>query len=399
MKTYDHLPYDVSAILRDIVAKVETNLVDESTLEIPRVTFRDETYINLVNTLKVDSESIQAKGKRYPLIALVRNYDIGINARNPYQDLQLDIVILTLTDPKLRTLDRIKRNYTAVLYPIYTEFMEQLVLNPRFHGYYNPYPEHRLFESHNFGKRAPEGNNAYIFPDYVDALVIAGLKLRLNRPRVASFNYGPTAVLQYQNNVSYITCAVDGIVLSVTLAQAIYVDTSATGTPAYSVVFVLPDVDDNEVIPITVGATINKTVQGDGRFYGYVRCADGITESRLAFYYEVNQGTIVKYSTASKFRIHDVTLNGFEYPYNEADVTVYKRTNRQIIKQRELSLQGGNVWQTDNYLPLVSETEETTVTMQVQRQSSTIDFVYNILIDGPGDTSTLLESTSYIKLS
>jgi hypothetical protein len=54
--TYTSLPISIPSIMKAIVSEVETNLIDEASLDIPRVSFKCETWIKLMERLSKESQ-------------------------------------------------------------------------------------------------------------------------------------------------------------------------------------------------------------------------------------------------------------------------------------------------------------------------------------------------------
>ena len=400
MKTYDYLQYRLSDVLRLNTATVSDNLASESTLDIPAVYFYAETWKELCDMLIVKGESDLSKNMRFPFIALVGNDEYDINRDQSYPEVSCTIIIVTKSDPSWRSEQRVSVNYNPILYPIYTEFLEVVALSHYFQGPYNPYPAHKCIENYNLGEQGATGGTYYKLNDNVDGLILTNFRLRLNRPRIAAFQYGPTTSLHYLNNVSELTCSNAGRDLTITLDAAQYTDNiTFVGVPVYTIVFIPLTVGgDTDIFPITIGGSYVRTVTEEGEQYGYIECNDGTTSSKLYFYYSVYGGTITKITTQNKFKLDNFQLNGFAYPDYPFDVIRKTTSNKSVIELSEILIGGGNVIESIPYVPPIADTTAITTTITEPKPTAITDVGCNVVISGPSNTSTLLESISYYKL-
>lgn len=397
-KTYNHLIPDVGEILRPLVVKVNNNLTSDDDLDIPRVTYREETYKELIKVLTADSKSRTKNTSRYPLVALIKRYDYNIEANSPRIGVSLDIVIVTQSDPALTSTQRKEQKYIPILRPIYCELMEQIVRCRHFHGPYDPYPSHNMYESYNFGRGSDSGNVAYQFPDYVDAIVITGLQLKVNRTIVPAFNYGPTlSYTAYINNVSQVTLSAAGNQLTITLTAATHTDLFGSSEPQYKVN--IPNGEDYTIHNIAVGGSHVHTVETSGTYIGFVSCNDGQTVSTLYFLYVVLNGEITKYTSTVKFSLENFVLSGFGYPQYPIDTVFRTIATKQMIKSHDITTNGGDVLYTATFDQMEDDTTLTTRTHMVDVPSGYRDMGYMVTIDGALDTTYLLESISYYKIS
>ena len=395
-KTYDYLPYDIAELLRSIVATVNDNLKTEPSLTIPRVSYKAETWNELCNRLKADSEGKNSES-RYPMVALIRNYEYDNGSDDPWVDTSLTIVIVTQTTSTMLSEQRQIQNYQPVLYPIYTELMEQIAFSRFFQGPYNPYPAHKMIESFNLSKSESGIDKALQLPEFVDGIIISNMRLRVNRPRVAAFTYGATKQLSYLNNVAKLTCQTGVRQLTVNFEQMNYINTAlGAPTPTYAIYFSHDGSFDNHFGP---SRSLSKSFEAEtGDFYGYIQCSDGLTISTLWFYYSLNVGNVVKYTPSSQFKLAQFNLNGFDYPDYPFNAVMQTTANKPIIQGRSISSDGGNVYEEKVYTPSVNDTQEVTTSLSFPVPTYYRDIGYQVAIDGLHNTTVLLENFSYYKL-
>ena len=399
-KTYNYLPHDVAELLRAIVATVNDNLVSETSLSIPRVTYKAETWKELCNRLKADSESSTRKATRYPMVALIRDYDYTTQDDSNYTDVSLKLIIVTQTTFDKLSEDRQAENYQPILYPIRSELMEQIALSRYFHGPYNPWPAHKCAESFNLSK--DNNNGALSLPDYVDALIITDLRLKINQQMVAGFSYGVDMTLVYLNNVNELSITASENQITVWLVGVRYVDTLSVGHPAY--VVLTPNGNgsgDYVETSITVGAQVAITFgEGypDGEYVGYIQCDDGVTISMLKFFYKISDGAVTQYTSSCVYTLEEFSLGGLDYPDYPFQVSVTTVTNKAIISRVDMSSDGGNELFTQNFTPLVATTGSIESTQYLEAPTTSYrDVICQVALNG-SETEILLDSISYYKL-
>lgn len=401
-KTYNYLPFDVSDIFRAIVATVNDNLVSETSLDIPRVTYKAETWNELCARLKADSEGDNTrKSSRYPMVALIRNYDYSNQRNSTYTDTTLTLVIVTQTTFDKLSEDRQAENYQPILYPIYSELMEQIALCRYFQGPYDPWPTHKAAESFNLSK--DNNNAAVVLPDYCDAIIITGLQLKINQQMVAGFAYGASKALIYLNNVNSLTLEAGVSDITITLIDANYVDTLAVGQPEYNV-FIPTSQSGGEYVQYSIGIGGHVAYQfepgfEDGNYTGYIECNDGVTQSRLYFFFELQDGVVIKYTSSNEFTLEDFSLGGFDYPNYPFQTSVRTKTNKAIISRIDMSSDGGNaLGDTVYFTPHTNDTETVSTDQYLEAPTSYRDVICQVTLSG-NDVDIPLESISYYKLT
>ena len=299
--TYTSLPVSIPSLMKAIVSEVEVNLTSDATLDIPRVSFKCETWIKLMERLSKESQLAQFDQEKYPLVALLRNFDEKYKANTDLVEVSLTLVIVTPSTPTKESEDREVDNYTPILYPIYAELMSVLAESPYFLGY-GISIEHTKTDNMHLGVDGTQGNTKYLLPDCVDGIIISGLKLGVIPSRCVGFNYGPPVQLTYLNNVAELSISATNYVIGVTLNNAQYIN-GVVPAPSYYLYYPISsqanmgnkkiEVDGDPVLFQTLGLE-------DGSYYGYVIGEDGTTRSSLYFAFYVKSGNAVKCTTFVK---------------------------------------------------------------------------------------------------
>lgn len=394
--TYDFLPLSVRDIFAELVAIVSDNLSTEDDLDIAQVSFKCETWIELIKRIEAEDNSATHRATKYPLIALIRNFDEKYRDDSDRYEVSLTLVIVTPSDPTALSEDREADNYVPILRPIYTELMEQIKEDNRFYGYYYHYPPHTKTESFQLGTDSPQGNKAYLLPDCVDGIIISDLVLQVYPDRCSNTVTGPTISTVYVNNVSELSGSATITDLTITFVSATYTDTLTVGYGASPQYMIHCDTADTDT-PIVVEGTkvISSVGIADGWYKGYIYCDDGVTESRLYFYYRVYGARFITYSQQSKMLLTNFTLTGTYYTDYPFDViTRFKSFPGADIARQTLSIDGGNEQWSETYQPLVNDSGSDTNKLYEALTTTYRDVTDEVTI-GSGDA--YLNNISYFK--
>jgi len=390
--TYTSLPISIPSIMKAIVSEVETNLIDEASLDIPRVSFKCETWIKLMERLSKESQVATFDEAKYPLVALLRNFDEKYKANTDLVEVSLTLVIVTPSTPTKESEDREVDNYTPILYPIYAELMSVLAESPYFLGY-GISIEHTKTDNMHLGVDGTQGNTKYLLPDCVDGIIISGLKLGVVPSRCVGFNYGPAVQLTYLNNISDLDIYSNDSSITVTLNGAQYINTGFGATPLYYLN--VPTSSGTAIdYAIDIAEDITFQINGlkDNSYSAYVWCDDGLTISTLYFTFYVKKNKVVKYTRSVKYELTNFIVTGEEYSDYPFDVThkfIYSEKN---IEQIELISNGGNVQYQKFFAPYVLDTTQITTTINQEKPLYPTDVTYAVLVDGQ-----YLESQSFYK--
>lgn len=382
-KTYRFLPVSIPDIFEDIVSTVSSNLSTDPELYIPSVYYRCETWMELIARLEADSKHPDYRDSRYPLIALIRNFDEKIKDNSSLNSVSLNLIIVCRSEKTMKSELREQQNYIPILRPIYAEFMECIKTSNYFNNYMELMPTHTKTESFMLGTEGNKsGNINYALPDVVDGIIITNLELDVVPQWSKLPMYAPDATLSYLNNVTSISLeGHNTTILVVRLLSANHIDLNEGTTPSYTVYFQ----HNNTTRVITVGGLFSENIStaDNGDYYGYVRSYDGITESKLYFYYKISGGAIKKLSTLSQLQLTNFGLNtygDYGYPF---DVIFRDVAESNIIKSVSLSDATGNVLYDYIYPMAVNDTTETTYNATTNGQSSEIQGIkQQVQIDG-----------------
>jgi len=133
--------------------------------------------VEVVNTLSEWSKHPTKKTEKFPLIMLFQDFEErkgtmqGINS-----EVSLNIVIATNTLNSYKSEERYTNNFKAILYPLYDEFIDRIKLSGYFESTLFP---HNKFDRVYWGKTGLYGNDGNMFNDFIDAIEIQNLDLKI----------------------------------------------------------------------------------------------------------------------------------------------------------------------------------------------------------------------------
>lgn len=158
---------DASSVLMDKYQKDQSQPKFEKPL-----TFLHGHFLEIVNTLSVYTQSEEYQDKKYPLVALIHDFEEKQKTED-VNETQIVILIANFTEPTLTAEERYEKNFYPVLYPIYNELINQLNGSPNTLGYH---VEHSKIDRLFLGKEALYKNAGVTLNDFVDAIE---LKIKL----------------------------------------------------------------------------------------------------------------------------------------------------------------------------------------------------------------------------
>lgn len=133
----------------------------------------------IANRLSLKDKNVNQKKKKYPLIAL--KLDIIENVRGNVVDFTLNLVIATYSDSNQTADQRYVNTFKPILYPLYDQFMTQLVNSGLFtwdSSLDMLVPPHQKADRPFWGTPDQDGSSRKnIFNDPIDAIEIINLKL------------------------------------------------------------------------------------------------------------------------------------------------------------------------------------------------------------------------------
>lgn len=112
---------------------------------------------------------------KFPLICLFTDINEIENVTKNTREITVDIVICNQTKPEYDTMERVVESFNPVLYPIYESLKKNISKGGVFQLDSDISKTDRFF----WGKNGIYGNTANIFNDFIDAIEIKDLKLKI----------------------------------------------------------------------------------------------------------------------------------------------------------------------------------------------------------------------------
>lgn len=173
------LPVYISSEIETIVTKVSDKLQTQLGKE---VQYMFGHPLEIVKRLQDKDSSLTQKGSKYPLIALFADFRIERGDRlDMYGKTRLNLIIANDTKPEYIAPFRYTANFIPVLYPIYTEFLNQLRLHTQFEFKNQDEIKHDVIERLFWGKSGLYGNSGNMFNDYIDCIEIQSLEITIRK--------------------------------------------------------------------------------------------------------------------------------------------------------------------------------------------------------------------------
>jgi len=137
--------------------------------------------MELIQTLaQMDKSDEMARESKYPLVYLVQDF-IETRGKIPgvYAEVSLNIIIAHQTSNTYKITDRMAKVFKPVLYPIYYTLLDKLADHVQINEYSEDIIIHQKIDRSYWGTSTVGGNEANALNDYVDAIEINNLSLKI----------------------------------------------------------------------------------------------------------------------------------------------------------------------------------------------------------------------------
>lgn len=115
--------------------------------------------------------------KKYPLIALFTDVPEAKGNARIEAEIKLHLIIAVNTLQSYSSSQRLEKNFTPTLYPIYDQLLKSICYSGYFVGCTPGDLEHTKTDRFRYGKTGIYANSAEIFKDKIDCIEIENLKL------------------------------------------------------------------------------------------------------------------------------------------------------------------------------------------------------------------------------
>lgn len=170
----------VSAFTPDILPIIQANETAalNSTL-IDTIDYQYGHTVELIQTLAQYDSSDQFRRIKYPLVWLAMDFPEARGDFNWYAKTTLNIVIAHQTSSTDKMMDRMKKVFKPVLYPIYYALLDGLAVHDLINENTQDVIKHTKYDRGYMGNITSNGNTANKLNDYVDAIELTNLSLTI----------------------------------------------------------------------------------------------------------------------------------------------------------------------------------------------------------------------------
>ena len=171
----------ISDAFRTVVAATEAAIIADTSLDwgtlAKKVYFMQGSLLEITNVLQSYTNSPSYKNKKYPLVILVRDVKEKLNKQlnGLGTSFKCHLLIITLTNPELRSDQREAQNFKPVLLPIFEELINQISKSKLFAMPTVKDMDITKWDCYFYGTK--ENIKKNIFNDYVDAIDIESITL------------------------------------------------------------------------------------------------------------------------------------------------------------------------------------------------------------------------------
>ena len=131
--------------------------------------------LEIVNLFKQATHSESVKYEQFPAICLMQDFPEKFTDAND-REVELNVVILTDTKREYEASQRYTYTFKPVLYPLYDLFLTALTESSYISGQYF---DHTRYDRLYWGKSGLYGNTGNIFNDFIDAIELENLKVKI----------------------------------------------------------------------------------------------------------------------------------------------------------------------------------------------------------------------------
>lgn len=175
------IPGQTKTLLQQIQENETATHDDDSPSLIQTIDYQYGHKRELIETLLQKDKSDEERELKYPLIYLVQDFPEDRNKiPGIYAEVSLNIIIAHHTVNTHKITERYSKVFKPVLYPIYDQFIKQLCKHKQIHDVSELTLKHRKTDRSYWGRNAVGGNDQNKLNDYVDAIEIDNLILKIN---------------------------------------------------------------------------------------------------------------------------------------------------------------------------------------------------------------------------
>jgi hypothetical protein len=167
-----------------MVDEIGTLIADAGTNLGIAINYQYGYLMELQNTLKEYSKTVEYSSKKYPLVWLVQPFSINRKDVTYYGDTTLRLFIIQESEKGLKASERMAQTFKPVIYPIYRELLKQITNNGvLFDGLMGDHVPHTVTDRYYWGE-----DQQNIINDVFDCLEISNMRLKISNKQNCSIN-------------------------------------------------------------------------------------------------------------------------------------------------------------------------------------------------------------------
>lgn len=297
-ETYSYIPKSVPTFFREIVRIVSDNLkytISDELAGMP-IYFKHGSWMEIEKQLMEDTQGRVTRNQKYPLVILIHPVNEKMNKERNASSINCDVLIVTDSEINKSVDDREADNFIPILYPIYSELLQQIQDSTLYMNYSTL--NHTKKDLYHLGQESTNGNIKYKLPDALDGVALLGLEfdlklLELGTDDICNDTECPLGrEVDIMSYISSVFVRVVGKTLSIYFESAYHYASDGSNAT-----YTIEDIVTAETQPINVGQTIHfdLSLRDDGGNAFRISCLDGDVYVDIS--YLISEHQIVSYST------------------------------------------------------------------------------------------------------
>ncbi len=168
-------------IISDIVDRMRADDSNPCTGDAPYYMYGHP--LDVIGQLQAKDSNDVYKFRKYPVVILFQDFDEDYGESHSIKSevTGLNVIIATSTSPDYISEQRYTNNFKPILQPLYELFVEHLIASRQFLEIGEGLVPHVKTDRLYWGRSGLYGNEANIFNDYIDAIEISDLHLKLSK--------------------------------------------------------------------------------------------------------------------------------------------------------------------------------------------------------------------------
>lgn len=167
--------------ITSITDKVYVDLTEEGFSSSPTaisvvLNYHHGHLLEVKNTFREYTTIAAVKREQFPAVVLVQDFPEEINNLTGEREVTCTVFLVTDSQKQYTAADRYDYTFGPILYPLYDLFFEQL----RYSDYVaDSQLQHTKIDRVFWGRESGEGSLSNIFNDFIDAIEISNLKVKI----------------------------------------------------------------------------------------------------------------------------------------------------------------------------------------------------------------------------